>query len=219
MEALVGESVTRLVHAALLLLVAGAASFFARRQPEHRVVAVLFAVYVIANVAHLWLDRRLAPVDPPYRGALLLAYYADHASTLLPPTALAGAVYVHFARRPPLHVVAAFAALLGIVVAYKETTGASLVAVHEVVWLVASLVSWVIIARAVLGPTSPDAAHSALMLLAAGDAVRTAFSLGAIELAWVELRDVDIAICALLSVGYGCAWARAVRHANAEVEP
>lgn len=208
------ETLARLVHGVLFVLIVAASGSYARRAPRHRVVALLFVAYAGASTLHLALDRVLDAAATPYRGLDLVAYYGDHATILAHCYALIAAIYVQFLGRPALHVLFAFATALVVLIVTKESTGESLVPFHLAHWVFASVVAWALIAWGMIRPPGaavPDGAHLVLMTLAGADAVRTAFSFELLEPSWFDLRLVDIGVMVAILVGYLIAIASATR--------
>lgn len=205
MDALSTEDRLRLAHALAYAATAAAAAGVALRTPRHRVVAVVFGVFVIAVVTRLALAPALDGLDDPRRAAPW-SYYLDHAAGLACPLGLAGAVWVHVARRSRAEIALASAAVLLALVAYKESTGASLVPFHAVVWAACTVVSSAVLARAALAPAersrAPDAPTAVLALLVGADVVRVVFGADGLDVVWLDLLWVDLAITAAVLTGY-----------------
>lgn len=152
------------LHTSGFLLVAALAWSVGGRSRPHRVVAAVFALWLVAIVASEAIAIVLDPAEPPYRGWIRVLYYLDHAIHLVMHFALLGACALHFANVRLRLTALGFGVTFVALIFYKEWTGASLLPFHSGVTTVTVALCWACIAFAVLAPVRrfvpPDAAHA-----------------------------------------------------------
>ncbi len=197
----------RFAHAALYVLIAGAAWTYARTNPAHRVIAALFAWELTANTARLLVTPAIDAAAQPYSGGALALYSLDHALVLSFRFAMLAACLAHFERRPITLAIHGFGATILALVLFKETTDSSLVPFHHAVAAITVLICWVLALRAVLAPASrlqdPDGAHAALLLILAVALVKVSLHyFHSTDERWDEVRWADLLVYGLIALAY-----------------
>jgi hypothetical protein len=206
------------VHASLYALVATAAWTYGRTVPSHRIIALLFAWELAADMARLAIGPMLDAAAPPYAGSTLFLYYLDQALVLSFRFALVAACLRHFNRSSIWPAAYAFAATTLAVIVFKETTRASLLPVHTLVAVATAGVCWVLAIRAVLAPPSrlqtPDGAHAVLLVILALVLVKACmYYFGPVGETWSEILMSDTFVHGIIAVGYlGALLRNGVRH-------
>lgn len=201
------------VHASLYGVIAAAAWTYGRTRSSHRVVALLFAWELLADMARLAIAPLLDAAPAPYDGGMLLLYYLDHALVVSFRFAVLAASLRLFERasiRPALY---GFAATVLVLVIVKESTQVSLIPVHAAIAAGTVGVSWVLAGRAVLARPErmqvPDGAHVVLLVILALLLVKVCLHyFGPVQETWSDVLTSDTLVHGLVAVAYLAALVR-----------
>lgn len=195
------------VHACLYGVVAGAAWTYGRESPSHRVIALLFAWELVADMLRLLIGPALDQASIPYRDGLLVLYYVDHALVASFRFAVLAACLRVFSQAPARFAAYVFAVTVAGLVILKQATDTSLVPVHAAIAAITTALSWALAIRAVLAPAdrlqSPDGAHVVLLMVLALLLAKVCLHyFGPVEDTWADVLVSDTFVHGLIAIGY-----------------